>query len=340
MAHGALATLFTFILLNCIEEGRQDAEMFRSEKVEALAGRDVALPCTPEVSSSIHVIMIEWSKSRSENKKLALYSPLFGTELMAPNVTLEVDNTTMATRLHLPRVTEWDSDVYICRLSTFPLGTIRREIELKVTASDVVGTETSFTEATDSVRATTLTSQHPTTRTSQHPTTQTSQHPTTTQTDVSTDATDGPNTSRGFVTASESATSHTNDTQSSVTTAPATGPAPSSSSNHQEMKTHSPVSDASTSHRGSASFSTRGTRDDTSLWTVHPEANPSTSLEESNTLGATTDRPGNTHATTALSTGDRIPNNNEGNFLSGCIWSVPRRCSSAPAVGSTLWLMR
>lgn len=107
--------------------------MFRSEKMEALAGRDVALPCTLEVRSSIHVSMIEWSKSRSENKKLALYSPRFGTELMAPNVTLEVDNTTMATRLHLPGVTEWDSDVYICSISTFPLGSIRREIELKVT---------------------------------------------------------------------------------------------------------------------------------------------------------------------------------------------------------------
>lgn len=107
--------------------------MFRSEKMEALAGRDVALPCVLEGSSSIHVVMIEWSKSRSENKKLALYSTSYGTKLLTPNVTLEVDITTMAFPLHLHGVTEWDSDVYICHLSTFPLGSIRQEVELKVT---------------------------------------------------------------------------------------------------------------------------------------------------------------------------------------------------------------
>lgn len=107
--------------------------MLRSEKMEALAGRDVALPCILEGRSSIQVVLIEWSKSRSENKKLALYSASYGTKLLAPNVTLEVDNTTMATRLHLHGVTEGDSDVYICSFSTFPLGTLRRETELKVT---------------------------------------------------------------------------------------------------------------------------------------------------------------------------------------------------------------
>lgn len=107
--------------------------MFRSEKMEALAGRDVALPCVLEGSPSIHVVMIEWSKSRGENKKLALYSISYGTQLFKPNITLEVDTTTMASHLHLQGVTEWDSDVYICSLSTFPLGSIRQEVELKVT---------------------------------------------------------------------------------------------------------------------------------------------------------------------------------------------------------------
>lgn len=106
--------------------------MFRSEKMEALVGQDVALPCILERSSSIHVSIIEWTKSRSENKKLAVYSPLYGEKVYMPNVTLEVDNTTMATRLHLHGVREWDSDVYICRISTFPLGSIRRETELRV----------------------------------------------------------------------------------------------------------------------------------------------------------------------------------------------------------------
>lgn len=107
--------------------------MFRSEEMEVLAGQDVALPCKVEGGSSIHIFIIEWSKSRRENKKLALYSPLFGKELFVPNVTLEVDNRTVSTSLHLHGVTKWDSDIYICSLSTFPLGSIRRETALKVT---------------------------------------------------------------------------------------------------------------------------------------------------------------------------------------------------------------
>lgn len=113
--------------------GRQDTETFRYEKMEVLVGQDVALPCIVEGSSSLHIMMIEWSKSRrAENTKLALYIP-FKEKLFSPNVTLVVDNTTMASYLHLRRVTKWDSDIYTCSLSTFPLGTIRRETDLKVT---------------------------------------------------------------------------------------------------------------------------------------------------------------------------------------------------------------
>lgn len=113
--------------------GRQDAETFRYQKMEALEGQNVTLPCILEGSSSLVVVMIEWSKSRrAENTKLALYIPYKG-KLLSPNVTLVVDNTTMTSYLHLHRVTKWDSDIYTCSLSTFPLGSIRQETELKVT---------------------------------------------------------------------------------------------------------------------------------------------------------------------------------------------------------------
>lgn len=111
--------------------GRQDAETFRYQEV--LVGQDIALPCIVQGNSSLHIVMIEWSRSRrEENTKLALYIP-FRERLFSPNISLVVDNTTMSSYLQLHRVTKWDSDIYTCSLSTFPLGSVRREIELKVT---------------------------------------------------------------------------------------------------------------------------------------------------------------------------------------------------------------
>lgn len=112
--------------------GRQDAEIFRYETMAAEAGQDITLPCPVESNSSIHIIMIEWSKKRNGKEKLALYSSRFGEKRFSPNVTLTVDSQTMASKLNLHGVTKWDSGIYICSLSTFPLGSIRGETELKV----------------------------------------------------------------------------------------------------------------------------------------------------------------------------------------------------------------
>lgn len=112
--------------------GRQDTEIFRYEEMEAVVGQNVTLPCSVESDRSIHIIMIEWSKKRNRNQKLALYSLYFGGERFSSNVTLTVNNKTMASELHLHSVTEWDSGIYICSLSTFPLGSIRGETHLKV----------------------------------------------------------------------------------------------------------------------------------------------------------------------------------------------------------------
>lgn len=112
--------------------GRQDAEVFRYEKMEALAGQDVTLPCAVEINNSIHISMIEWSKKGNKKKKLALYSLGFEKKQFSPNVTLVVDENTTASHLRLHGVTKQDSGVYVCSLSTFPLGSIRGETHLKV----------------------------------------------------------------------------------------------------------------------------------------------------------------------------------------------------------------
>lgn len=170
------------------------------------------------------------------------------------------------------------------------------------------GTEKGFPEPTSSRRTTSLTTQRSTVATQ--------------TTDVPTDATDGPKTSRGIVTAGGNTSPHTNEAQSKVTSGPATSPDLLGSSTHQGTRTtlnafsdQSPASDASTSHGGSASASTTVAGEDASTQTMQPEVEPTTRLEKLSTVGNITDHPGNTSASTAPSTGGREPNINEGNFM-------------------------
>lgn len=101
--------------------------------MEAVAGQNVTLHCEVESNSSLSIIMIEWSKNRKDNQKLAVYSS-FGLHLFTSNVAfVVVNNNTMASELHLREVTKSDSGIYICGLSTFPMGSIRKETYLNVT---------------------------------------------------------------------------------------------------------------------------------------------------------------------------------------------------------------
>lgn len=170
------------------------------------------------------------------------------------------------------------------------------------------GTEKGFPEPTSSRRTTSVTAQRSTVATQ--------------TTDVPADATDGPKTSRGIVTAGGTTSPRTNEAQSKVTPGPATSPALLASSTHRGTRTtlsafsdQSTASDASTSHGGSASASTTEAREDASPRTVQPEAELTTRLEKPSTVGNITDHPGNTSASTAPGTGDRGTNIIEGNFI-------------------------
>lgn len=106
--------------------------VFYKEKIEAVVGQDVRLPCIMEKRTGLHIVSIEWSKNNDENTKLAVYSPKFGVYLFRTNVTMQIVNSSTGSYLNLPGVTEWDSGIYNCDLTTFPLGSIRRETELKI----------------------------------------------------------------------------------------------------------------------------------------------------------------------------------------------------------------
>lgn len=105
--------------------------MFHHEKMEGVEGQDVALPCFLN-STNLQLGNIEWSKRRSETTRLVVYNAQYGLKYYWPNVTIWIENNTMGSYLHLNQVTRWDSGTYVCELSTFPYGSIKRETVLKI----------------------------------------------------------------------------------------------------------------------------------------------------------------------------------------------------------------
>ncbi|XP_075887738.1 uncharacterized protein LOC142891792 isoform X2 [Nelusetta ayraudi] len=136
MARSAPATALLLLLLHLllhVTQGQQGVEMFHHEKMEVTEGQDVALPCILGNSTEqIHVVNTEWKKGRDEATKLLVYNPKFGSEYFRSNINLQIQNNSMDSHLILHGVTSTDSGIYICVLSTYPLGNIIRETELKI----------------------------------------------------------------------------------------------------------------------------------------------------------------------------------------------------------------
>ncbi|XP_073335890.1 uncharacterized protein [Pagrus major] len=137
MAGSALGTAFSLLLLASIIQGFQDLKVFHYEKMEAVVGQAVALPCTINTSLNLKIVNIEWSKNLHEITKLAVYSQGHGEHLFWPNVSIQIDNKTLGSHLYLRGVSKWDSGVYTCEMATFPLGSIRRETQLEVKDAEI-----------------------------------------------------------------------------------------------------------------------------------------------------------------------------------------------------------
>uniref|UniRef100_A0A8C2Z7T0 Ig-like domain-containing protein n=1 Tax=Cyclopterus lumpus TaxID=8103 RepID=A0A8C2Z7T0_CYCLU len=132
MARAALGTAFSLLLLASIIQGLQEVERLQYERMEAVVGQNVTLLCTIKKSPDLKIVSIEWRKNKHESTKLALYNPDKGLVLFWPNVTMQVDNTSMCSSLQLYGVTTQDSGIYVCDMASFPLGSIWRETVLEI----------------------------------------------------------------------------------------------------------------------------------------------------------------------------------------------------------------
>lgn len=111
--------------------GQRDVEVFHSPKEEAIVGQDVALPCHLKNSTNLHIESIEWSRDGNKNTKLVVYNSRLGVQKYWPNVNIQILNNS-GSILHLHGVTKQSSGIYICGLTIFPSGSIRRQTELLI----------------------------------------------------------------------------------------------------------------------------------------------------------------------------------------------------------------
>lgn len=136
MAGGALGTAFSLLLLASIIQGFQDVELFHYETMEAVVGQNINLPCIVKNITNLRIVNTEWSKRGNEIEKLVLYTPGFGVNEFRSDVAIQIvindANNLTGSYLQLYKVERWNSGIYICDVTTFPLGSIRVETELKI----------------------------------------------------------------------------------------------------------------------------------------------------------------------------------------------------------------
>ncbi|XP_030009130.1 CD226 antigen [Sphaeramia orbicularis] len=142
MAGTALGTGSSLLLLVSIIQGLRDGEVFHYKMMEAVVGQNISLPCLVKNTSNLRIVSTEWSKTGSETKKLALYTPGFGYNLFNNTAKLQIvnDDTNIfrGSYLQLHGVNKRDSGTYVCEMTIFPLGSYKRETEIKIKDADEI----------------------------------------------------------------------------------------------------------------------------------------------------------------------------------------------------------
>lgn len=106
--------------------------MFHHPTLGEVAGQNITLPCLLKTFADVKIASVEWRKG---DTKLVVFHPDFGQHVFWSNVTFLIEkNQSQVTGsyLHLHEVTEWDSGIYTCEISSFPWGAIKGETRLTV----------------------------------------------------------------------------------------------------------------------------------------------------------------------------------------------------------------
>lgn len=128
--------VFSLLLLASIIQGLRGVQLYHYEKLEAVVGQSISLPCIVISPTDAKIVSIEWSKKTHETTKLVLYSSVHGTHQFWENVTIHFEhnstNTVRGSYLQLPEVKKWDEGNYSCDIAAFPYGSLRTATQLVI----------------------------------------------------------------------------------------------------------------------------------------------------------------------------------------------------------------
>lgn len=130
MAGNALGIVFCLLHLASTIQGIQGAELFHYEKMEAVVGQNVSLPCIVKGPTDNKIVSIEW---RKENTKLCVYSQSHGIHQFWQNITIQIEKKgtdALGSHLKLSDVKKSDEGIYVCDMATFPDGSKKVETQL------------------------------------------------------------------------------------------------------------------------------------------------------------------------------------------------------------------
>ncbi|KAL0994954.1 hypothetical protein UPYG_G00129900 [Umbra pygmaea] len=138
MAATLRGTVFTFLLLSFISQGFHSFEVFHHENVKAVVGQNISLPCIlqKKKGATTSISQMEWrKKGEPEDHRLVVYHPTFGESRTATNVRLILEKdgqNTIGSFLIMKAVEKSDNGRYICEITAYPNGSIRKVTRLAV----------------------------------------------------------------------------------------------------------------------------------------------------------------------------------------------------------------
>ncbi|XP_035391613.1 serine/threonine-rich protein adg2 isoform X2 [Electrophorus electricus] len=127
----AITTKLLFFI--CIIQGTQNVFKEHEKILKAAVGQNLTLRCITSEEHEININQLEWSRA---NQKLVVFNPAYPIHYDA-NVTLRLINRTDTAKLQgsvliLNNVKKNDTGDYVCDITTFPNGSIKRIISVQV----------------------------------------------------------------------------------------------------------------------------------------------------------------------------------------------------------------
>ncbi|XP_051766961.1 nectin-2 isoform X5 [Ctenopharyngodon idella] len=133
---------YKLLIVLCMIRGTYGVLIHHNVSVTAVEGQNVSLPCYVGEENEITVIQLEWFKQQTGNEKndqkIVVFHPTMPEHYFQPGSHLKTMTSSKTGKLQgsiltLYKVIMKDSGNYICEITSYPNGSIKRTTKLQVT---------------------------------------------------------------------------------------------------------------------------------------------------------------------------------------------------------------